>query len=222
VESGSGCCVSKPERSTPQQERSRAAVTRVLDAADELFAEHGVHGTQIAMIIERSRVSAGSLYRFFPDKMSIAEALLERHARQMSGLQVQLSPAKSVDELLELVNLLVEIAASHQRNNPGYRALTKVFSASDPQSPLHAIRVAQVDAMVHLACKVVEPADMPDLRKAVEYMAVIMSALNNTNEIVATPQGRIDEIKRILRAYLRDVLSSPATAAAPERVAERV
>ena len=85
--------MTKPERSIPQQERSREAVKRVLDAADELFGQHGVHETQIAQIIDRSGVSAGSLYRFFPDKRSIASALMARYREEMAELAVPLVPA---------------------------------------------------------------------------------------------------------------------------------
>lgn len=52
---------------SPQQDRSRRTVDRILTAADVLIAEHGSAVTTTAIASEAG-VSVGALYRFFPDK----------------------------------------------------------------------------------------------------------------------------------------------------------
>ena len=182
----------------------------MLDAADELFGQHGVHETQIAQIIDRSGVSAGSLYRFFPDKRSIASALMARYREEMAELAVPLVPAESLEELFGLVDVVVDLTADHQTKNPGFRALATVSSAADPASALYEIRSAQIALMVHLGSNLTDVVDPDDLRHSITYMIVMLSTLVASDEIRASQPERIAEIKRILRAYLADIVRRTA------------
>jgi AcrR family transcriptional regulator len=47
----------------------------ILAAAMELFAEQGFHGAPMAMIAERAKVGAGTIYRYFENKDILIEAL---------------------------------------------------------------------------------------------------------------------------------------------------
>lgn len=47
----------------------------ILAAALELFAERGFHGTPVPLIAEKAKVGAGTLYRYFPSKEAIVNAL---------------------------------------------------------------------------------------------------------------------------------------------------
>ena len=48
---------------------------RILDATMELIAENGLHATPMSQISKRSRVSAGSIYHYFPSKDAIINHL---------------------------------------------------------------------------------------------------------------------------------------------------
>lgn len=51
---------------------------RLLDAADELFAAHGIMATPVDAVLARAGVSSATLYRGFPSKESLLAAVLER------------------------------------------------------------------------------------------------------------------------------------------------
>lgn len=72
----------------PAQERpSRSARQRLLDAADELFYDEGVHTVGIDRIIEHAGVAKASLYNAFGSKEELIEAYLDsRHARTTERL----------------------------------------------------------------------------------------------------------------------------------------
>ena len=70
-----------PDRSEPQQTRSRDKLDRILAAAAGLLAELPYQEVSTRLIAERAGVSVGSLYRYFPDRDSIAEALLAGGSR---------------------------------------------------------------------------------------------------------------------------------------------
>jgi TetR/AcrR family transcriptional regulator, repressor of fatR-cypB operon len=50
----------------------------ILDAALELFAERGFHGTAVPLVAERAKVGAGTLYRYFESKEALVNALYQR------------------------------------------------------------------------------------------------------------------------------------------------
>jgi AcrR family transcriptional regulator len=65
-------------RRLPVQERSRARVEHVLAVATELIAAHGSDALRMSEIADRSKISIGSLYQYFPDKSAVIRRLAER------------------------------------------------------------------------------------------------------------------------------------------------
>ncbi len=47
----------------------------ILQAALELFAERGFHGTAVPLIADKARVGAGTIYRYFKDKEDLVNEL---------------------------------------------------------------------------------------------------------------------------------------------------
>lgn len=50
---------------------------QILDAADEVFGEHGVNAP-LELVVERAGLGRATLYRAFPDRTALMAALLER------------------------------------------------------------------------------------------------------------------------------------------------
>ncbi|WP_454829228.1 TetR/AcrR family transcriptional regulator [Pseudoxanthomonas wuyuanensis] len=50
---------------------------QILDAADEVFSEHGVNAP-LELVVERAGLGRATLYRNFPDRAALMTALLER------------------------------------------------------------------------------------------------------------------------------------------------
>ena len=69
----------------PIRARGHARVAAILDAGAALFAEKGFDAATMTEIAARSRTAIGSLYRFFPTKMALADALLARYAETLSA-----------------------------------------------------------------------------------------------------------------------------------------
>jgi len=62
----------------PKRARGRARVEAIVAAASRLFAEQGYDRATMTEIAARSSTAIGSLYRFFPTKEALGEALLQR------------------------------------------------------------------------------------------------------------------------------------------------
>lgn len=72
----------------------------ILAAAVELFAERGFYGTTVPDIAGRANVGAGTIYRYFPSKEGLVNALYQHHkgrlrAALLDGLDLA-SPVRKV------------------------------------------------------------------------------------------------------------------------------
>ena len=87
--------------------RSDAALRRdqILDAADAVFASHGVTAP-LDLVVARAGVGRATLYRNFPDRAALVDALLER---ALAGLEDE---AGQLDLFGLLERVALRIAAS--------------------------------------------------------------------------------------------------------------
>ncbi|KQN91088.1 hypothetical protein ASE95_12655 [Sphingomonas sp. Leaf231] len=66
------------DRPRDRSAKANARRARIVQAARELFAEHGFHATSMARLSERSGVLVGQIYRDFANKEAIVAGLVER------------------------------------------------------------------------------------------------------------------------------------------------
>jgi TetR/AcrR family transcriptional repressor of nem operon len=67
----------KPRRLTPKGQATR---NRIIDAATELIAQHGVAGTGIEDVRAAAGVSGSQLYHYFDSKQALIRAVITRQA----------------------------------------------------------------------------------------------------------------------------------------------
>jgi AcrR family transcriptional regulator len=66
-------------RNEPVQARSTARLTALLDAAAAAIDELGYERLTTAMVAERAGASIGTVYRYFPDRIAVLQALSSRN-----------------------------------------------------------------------------------------------------------------------------------------------
>jgi AcrR family transcriptional regulator len=74
--------IAKPRsrmRKQPRQARSRATVEAIIEAGAHVLSELGWAGFTTNKVAEAAGASIGSLYQYFPDKLSLLEAIRRRH-----------------------------------------------------------------------------------------------------------------------------------------------
>jgi len=72
-------------RRAPVQLRSQQTVQRVLDAASSLLQRISLEEVTTTRIADEAGLSIGALYRFFPDKQSIIDAIAVRHVERFKA-----------------------------------------------------------------------------------------------------------------------------------------
>jgi AcrR family transcriptional regulator len=203
--------VPKPNRDrpalSPQRSVGRERVANLMTAAADVIRERGYDAATMAEIAERAGAKIGSLYRFFPSKEVLADALMQHCADVIDAacdeIDARLS-ALTTDELADLfVNFLARI---HHET----RALSALLEA---RSQWSAKRLEfREQALKRFANTLWLRA--PGLqRKTAKDMAVVL--LNNMKTMVAmtldksapTSPGSADELRLMNRLYLASKLA---------------
>src|ERR1700744_5495858 len=68
-----------PQARTPQRRNGKLRVAAILKAGAAVIAERGYEAAELAETAARSNTKRGSLYRFFPNKEVLANALIAHY-----------------------------------------------------------------------------------------------------------------------------------------------
>jgi AcrR family transcriptional regulator len=110
-------------RNVPIQARSRERLLRVLDSADRVLADEGAGALTTTRIAEAAGIPVGSVYRYFPDKQAIVEALALRYWSDFEDLVAGLADADARHPLDQPVASILQALAAGFRARPGFREL---------------------------------------------------------------------------------------------------
>jgi AcrR family transcriptional regulator len=98
-------------RRQPQQKRGQQRVEKILLAAAEVFAEAGFAAATIQQIADRASTAVGSIYQFFPDKLTIFRTLLAEHLQQIEILEAAFFAAELNRPLMQVIGEYVDTYA---------------------------------------------------------------------------------------------------------------
>ena len=72
-------------RTRPRQDRAKATLDRILEAAAALLAEGGVRSFNTNRLAERAGVTVPTVYRYFPNKLAVIDELAQRLVAAWDG-----------------------------------------------------------------------------------------------------------------------------------------
>jgi AcrR family transcriptional regulator len=110
-------------RRSPQQQRSRLKLRRVLDAADEVLSTEGAAAFSTVRVAQVAEISVGTLYRYFPDKDAIVEALAVRYWSDFEDLVGGIVSADEREPLEDPIATVLDTMATGFRAHPGFLAM---------------------------------------------------------------------------------------------------
>ena len=110
-------------RNEPVQARSTARLAGLLDAAAAVVDELGYERLTTAMVAERAGASIGTVYRYFPDRIAVLQALAARNLeRTLTKVTSEMSNSKH-SNWVEALNGGLDIFVEAFRNEAGFRSL---------------------------------------------------------------------------------------------------
>ena len=183
---------------------------RILVAAAEVFGERGLHVTLDA-VAERAGVGVGTVYRRFPDKEALIDALFEERIDEVRAIADE---ACAIPDAWDAVVFFFEKAIAMHGDDRALKEL--VFSTAHGQD-----RVARArDRIAPVVTRLVERAQASgQLRADLAVTDVPMIQLMLTAVIEYAGEQSPDLWRRYLAVVL-DGLRAPATPMAPEALSD--
>lgn len=114
---------STPIRVEPVQARSAARVNALLDAACHTMHAVGYEQLTTAMVAERAGASIGTVYRYFPDRVAVLQAVAARNCERVIHALHERLLADAPPTPGAAIAVAVETLISFFRSEPGFRSL---------------------------------------------------------------------------------------------------
>lgn len=117
-------------RKRPEQDRSRATVEAIVDAAARILVKHGYDAFTTNRVAEKAGVSIGSLYQYFPNKDALLSELMRRHVADIERGVEEMAELARTAPLAEVIRVGIEQNTQSHLIDP---ALHRVLSEEVPR-----------------------------------------------------------------------------------------
>ncbi|MEU9528954.1 TetR/AcrR family transcriptional regulator [[Kitasatospora] papulosa] len=107
-------------RRVPVQQRSADRLARILDAGAALLDEAGYELLSTRAVSDRAGVPIGSVYRFFPNKRALVDALAERNLEVYAGRVVARLEGIPEREWRAAIDAVLDEYLAMKRSVPGF------------------------------------------------------------------------------------------------------
>ncbi len=201
---------------TPPDRQATAALTasqyatraKILDAAAELFYQRGVHAVGVNEIASRSRASKVSLYRYFPSKADLVEAMLTEHSDRIHAwLQRKTRDAPAGPaRVLSVFDLLIEWFT--QADYRGCAVLNAVTDTrADPRIAAIARRhLSRYRTLLETRLEQVGAADPPRLGRQLLLLiegASVVATIDGASSAGADARLAAEQLLRTIPGHAR-------------------
>lgn len=187
-------------RKLPRQERSRASVDAILQAAAYILVKRGWSALTTNAIAERAGINIASLYQFFPNKESIVAELERRHAEQIRAEMAEIYARHRTDSLEGRVRTMVEGAvAAHCVAPELHRAFAEELPRRARRHEDDAL-VARTTAELS-AIRLARPELVAWIVATVSHAVVHEGVVGRKHDI--ENGALVDELVSLLVAYLK-------------------
>lgn len=125
-------------RRAPVRARGRVTFERILDTTASLLDEVGVERITTNLIASRAGINIATLYKYFPNKLSVINALFEHQMRQRAADSLSVLPsAGTVADWRAVVDAVFDQVRSARSRQPGSIALRRAMQSSPELRRIH-------------------------------------------------------------------------------------
>jgi len=201
----------------PQRSHGRLRVAALMEAGAAVIAEKGFQAATMAEIAARAGAPIGSLYRFFPHKEVLADALIQRfgglidEAFDRIKSQIRTLPIKALTEAL--LSLLVNLHGEKL----AIRALLEAHSDwSAKRGEFRSAVLQHIAQTLKLRCPRLSARTAGNMAVVLLHNMKTVSALNAKMEGAAL-SGSLAELHEMTQLYLVKKLSGNTAIASGSR-----
>lgn len=202
------------EKNRPQQQRAIKTYEAILSAAGELLCEVGLERISTNNIAERAGVTVPALYRYFPNKYAVINALAGRLMEVRTEVFVdwykQRVEGRGVDALLDGLESLLRDLYRVTRDFPGGLELIYGMQA---MAPLQEVQQQSHWSTAERFAKMWAELTGEEVSEVIEQRARMALSMGSMTIQMALEDKRMDpenalrEGARALRTYLDNALA---------------
>jgi AcrR family transcriptional regulator len=192
----------------PKRQRGRIRVTAIMDAAITVFREKGYDAATMTEIAARSGTAIGSLYRFFPTKEALADALLRQYTQHALDSLADLRTRAGGMTLDELAGALVDFRLSLAPQRTFAIVLLDARGGSDDLR--EKFRNAMLSGLAAILRKAMSLTPAKAATMAIVLLHILKAVTAADEEKPAVRRALLAEIRELARVYLASVRSSAA------------
>ena len=195
-------------RKLPKQERSKATVEAILEAAAQLLVELRYARMTTAKVAARAGVSVGSLYQYFPTKDALVGALVARKFARVEPLMREMIAHTEGQPLEARVRTIIAATIADKAENPALNmALAEQMphvDGVDYKAAMSASAVSMIRGVLeqHRGDIAVDDLDLAAFMVVHAVEGVIGAALLSSPVTLDDPR-LVDGLVRMAMAYLR-------------------
>ncbi len=184
-------------------------VETILEAAARVFESLGLEGATTNAIAERAGVSIGSLYQYFPSKLAIVHALIDRYQQELREVWDQvLAPGHASRPVDELVDEAIDAVWSLASRRPAFLILLHNNAASVTLASKKSRQLEE--ARARLAALVLQRHPSTELPQALLKATLISHTVHALLALAAASPATkrsaiIQETKLVVARYLSDL-----------------
>jgi AcrR family transcriptional regulator len=186
----------------PQRSTGKRRVAELMRAGADVIAERGFEAATMAEIAARAGSQIGSLYRFFPSKDALADALIRRYRELVDAAFEKIDSRAGASTIEEFADDLLGVFAGVRGETPAIIALLDARSDADTwRGDFHERSLRGVIASL----KVRDPA-LGD-EKAHDMAVVLLQNMKTMKSIdVEQNAGAVAELRAMTTLYLKSKL----------------
>lgn len=191
----------------PQRSNGRERVAQILQAASEVIHQRGYADATMKEIAERADTNIGSLYRFFPTKEILADALLERYVESSAAQWKTVIAQAATTPTAQLGDLLLDAYAQMRGQHKALHSILESTTAlSARRKVLRARNLVRIARTLGAHAPHLPPAQTRRIAVMMFYNMRIMNTLTFEPGAPRGP-GAIDELRTSVRLYLQHRLA---------------
>jgi AcrR family transcriptional regulator len=191
----------------PKRQRGHDRVAAILQASTALFLDKGYDAVTMTEIASASHTAIGSLYRFFPSKEAVADALLHQYTESLAAGLAQLRARAGADagagaqgmDAAALADALVDFMSGLHAERGVALALVDARGLDDSRRELRGAMLDKLKALLGAVLPGVLEERLPTMALAVLHLLKGVAQMPDGS---APSPALLDEYRRMLRAYL--------------------
>jgi AcrR family transcriptional regulator len=196
----------------PKRQRGHDRVAAIMDAGAAVFNEKGYEAATMTEIAVRAGAAIGSLYRFFPSKDTLADALIARYGAALLDAFADVEAGANRRSADALAGELIGVMQSLEPERSAAIALADARSdAVERRSTLRSALRERIAAILLQFAPGLTPAKAGIAARLLLHVLKALRSMPREDE--ASDAALALEARRLVARYLADLRRAPANEA---------